>query len=175
MKILSDAVFVFSRGVENQMTSEDFRALLSVDPKIITGVLVALGARELLQKFVERYWAKQDEEQTDHKLISEAIEKLNDIQKQLDQMEENGREGLENDILLLEHNILFLQRKAIDYKKVSKGCMPRYRMLFKRYKALTEKSNLEINEEAETNNEIVEKMFRDGHVVDSFWEMQSKD
>lgn len=156
------------------MTWEDLRALLAVDPKLITGILVAFGAKELLWKFVERYWAKQDEENTDHKLIIEVVAKLDDIQKQLDQMEENSLEGLENDILLLEHNILFLQRKAIDYKKVSKGCMPRYRMLFKRYKALTEKSNLEINEEAETNNEIVEKMFRDGCVVDSFWEMQNK-
>lgn len=154
------------------MTIEDLRVLLGVDPKLITGILVAFGARELLAKFFERRWAKQDQKESDHKLIIEVVAKLDDIQKLLAQMEANDLEGLGNDILLLEHNILFLQRKAIKYGKVSKGCMPRYRMLFKRYKSLLEKSNLEINGEAEANNEIVEKLFHDGLVVDSFWEMK---
>lgn len=154
------------------MTLEEIRALLGVDPKLITGVLVALGAKELLQKFVERYWAKQDEGESDHKILEEMKATLDEIQAKLEIMDLADKESLDNDILILEHNILFLQRKAIKYGKVSKGCMPRYRMLFKRYKSLLDKSNLDINEEAETNNEIVEKMFHDGLVVDSFWEMK---
>ena len=154
------------------MTLEDLRALLAVDPKLITGILVAFGAKELLWKFVERYWAKQDEGESDHKILEEMKATLDEIQAKLEIMDMADKESLDNDILILEHNILFLQRKAIKYGKVSKGCMPRYRMLFKRYKSLLEKSNLDINEEADTNNEIVEKMFHDGLVVDSFWEMK---
>lgn len=154
------------------MSFDEIKALLGVDPKLITGVLVALGAKELLAKFVERYWQKQDESESDHKILEEMKATLDEIQAKLEVMDLADKESLDNDILILEHNILFLQRKAIKYGKVSKGCMPRYRMLFKRYKSLLDKSNLDINEEAETNNEIVEKMFYDGLVVDSFWEMK---
>lgn len=154
------------------MSLEQIQGLLSIDPKLITGVIVALGLKDLLWEFVKRKWAKQDEKESDHKILEEMQAVLKDIQAKLEVMDTADKESLDNDILILEHNILFLQRKAIDYKKVSKSCMPRYRMLFKRYKSLLEKSNLDINEEAETNNEIVEKMFRDGHVVDSFWEMK---
>lgn len=154
------------------------KEILEINPVLYTqivggiiGVCGALGIKELLAKAYDRWCAKSDEEDADHKMLMEIVEKLDNIEKRLQQMEANDQEGLENDILIMEHNILFLQRKAITYGKVSKGCMPRYRMLFKRYKALTEKSKLDINEEAETNNEIVEKMFHEGNVVDSFWEM----
>lgn len=154
------------------------KELLEINPVLYTqivggiiGVCGALGIKELLAKAYDRWCAKSDEEDADHKMLMEIVEKLDNIEKRLVQIEANDQEGLENDILILEHNILFLQRKAITYGKVSKGCMPRYRMLFKRYKVLTDKSNLEINEEVETNNEIVEKMFHEGNVVDSFWEM----
>lgn len=154
------------------------KEIMEINPVLYTqvvggfiGVCGALGIRELLAKAYDRWCAKSDEEDADHKMLMEIVEKLDNIEKRLEKIEANDQEGLENDILIMEHNILFLQRKAITYGKVSKGCMPRYRMLFKRYKALTEKSKLDINEEAETNNEIVEKMFHEGNVVDSFWEM----
>ena len=166
--------------------------LLNINPVLITGIATsfigicgALGikeflcdeapdepTKELLSKMYDRYCKKADEEDVDHLLLMEVKASLDAIQAKLDIMDKADKESLDNDILILEHNILFLQRKAIKYGKVSKGCMPRYRMLFKRYKSLLEKSNLEINEEAETNNEIVEKMFHDGLVVDSFWEMK---
>lgn len=153
--------------------------LLNINPVLITGIATsfigicgALGIKELLSKMYDRYCKKADEEDVDHLLLMEVKASLDAIQTKLDIMDKADKESLDNDILILEHNILFLQRKAIRYGKVSKGCMPRYRMLFKRYKSLLEKSNLEINEEAETNNEIVEKMFHDGLVVDSFWEMK---
>lgn len=153
--------------------------LLNINPVLITGIATsfigicgALGIKELLSKMYDRYCKKADEEDVDHLLLMEVKASLDAIQAKLDIMDKADKESLDNDILILEHNILFLQRKAIKYGKVSKGCMPRYRMLFKRYKSLLEKSNLEINEEAETNNEIVEKMFHDGLVVDSFWEMK---
>lgn len=153
--------------------------LLNINPVLITGIATsfigicgALGIKELLSKMYDRYCKKADEEDVDHLLLMEVKASLDAIQAKLDVMDKADKESLDNDILILEHNILFLQRKAIKYGKVSKGCMPRYRMLFKRYKSLLEKSNLEINEEAETNNEIVEKMFHDGLVVDSFWEMK---
>lgn len=154
------------------------KELLETNPVLITGVATsfiglcgALGIKELLMAAYNRWCKKEDEKDSDHKVLIEIVQRLDNIEKRLDDMEANDKEGLENDILILEHNILWLQRKAIQYNKVSKGCMPRYRMLFKRYKYLTEKSSLNINEEAETNNEIVEKMFHDGLVVDSFWEM----
>ena len=75
------------------------------------------------------------------------------IKETLDRYGKSRQQGLENDILLLEHNILFLQRKAIQFNKVSKGCLPRYRMLFRRYKLLAEKAGMDINEEAETMRE----------------------
>lgn len=154
------------------------KEILETNPVLFTqivGSIVALcgalGIKELLKAMYERWCNKADEEDTDHKLLMEMKQSLDAIQLQLNQMREADDEGMSNDILMLEHNILFLQRKAITYGKVSKGCMPRYRMLFKRYLTLIEKSNLDINEEAETNNELVEKMFHDGAVVDSFWEM----
>ena len=155
-----------------------FKEMLETNPILLTQIIGsivalcgALGVKELLKMFYERWCKKADEEDTDHKLLMEMKEALDKIQEQLGKMQEADDEGMNNDILILEHNILFLQRKAITYGKVSKGCMPRYRMLFKRYKTLIEKSNLDLNEEVETNNEIVEKMFHDGSVVDSFWEM----
>ena len=154
------------------------KEILEINPVLYTqivggiiGVCGALGIKELLAKAYDRWCAKSDEEDADHKMLMEIVEKLDNIEKRLQQIEANDQEGLENDILIMEHNILFLQRKAITYGKVSKGCMPRYRMLFKRYNVLTEKSKLDINEEVETNNEIVESMFHEGKVVDSFWEM----
>lgn len=154
------------------------KEILEINPVLLTqgvaafvAVCGALGVKELLKMAYERWCKKADEEDTDHKLLMEMQKTLEEIQVKLDAMEEADKEGRDNDMLMLEHNILFLQRKAIKFGKVSKGCMPRYRMLFKRYKMLNEKSNLEVNEEAETNNEIVEKMFHDGEVVDSFWEM----
>lgn len=131
----------------------------------------ALGVKEILKAAYDRWCKKSDEEDSDHKLLMEMKQTLDNIQTQLKTMEIADQQGLENDILLLEHNILFLQRKAIQFNKVSKGCLPRYRMLFRRYKLLAEKAGMDINEEAETNNEIVEKMFREGQVVGSFWEM----
>lgn len=154
------------------MTLEEIRTLLNVDPKLITGVIVAFGLKDLLWEFVKRRWAKEDECENDHKILEEMQATLKEIQAKLEILDMADKESLDNDILILEHNILFLQRKAIKYGKVSKGCMPRYRILFKRYKSLLDKSNLDINEEADTNNEIVEKMFHDGLVVDSFWEMK---
>lgn len=156
----------------------NIKEILEINPVLLTqgvgafvAVCGALGIKELLKMAYERWCKKADEEDSDHKLLLEIKESQDGIKEQLKSMEAADKESLENDILILEHNILFLQRKAITYGKVSKGCMPRYRMLFKRYKALVDKSNIETNEEAETNNEIVEKMFHDGHVVDSFWEM----
>lgn len=151
-----------------------FKEIMEINPVFITGIgatLIGLGGRDLLISMYNRYCKKEDEKETDHKQIQNIAEKIDCILERLEMMEQADKEGLDNDILILEHNILFLQRKAIKFGKVSKGCMPRYRMLFKRYKALLEKSNLDINEEAETNNEIVERMFHDGEVVDSFWEM----
>lgn len=155
-----------------------FKEILETNPVLLVqgatafvGVCGALGVKELLKMAYERYCKKADEEDSDHKLIMEMKQTLDDIQEQLKGMEENDKESLANDILMLEHNILFLQRKAITYGKVSRGCLPRYRLLYKRYTILIERAKFEINEEAETNNEIVEKMFRDGLVVDNFWEM----
>lgn len=156
----------------------NIKEILEINPVLLTqgvaafvAVCGALGVKELLKMAYERWCKKADEEDSDHKLLLEMKDALDSIQEHLKAMDAADKESLENDILILEHNILFLQRKAITYGKVSKGCMPRYRMLYKRYKSLVDKSNLDINEEAETNNEIVERMFRDGHVVDSFWEM----
>lgn len=156
----------------------DLEKVLGINPVLLTGIATsfigicgALGVKELLSKMYDRYCKKSDEEDSDHKQLQLVLEKIDAILDRLDAMEQASKEGLDNDILIIEHNILFLQRKAIKFGKVSKGCMPRYRMLFKRYKSLLEKSNLDINEEAETNHEIVEKMFHDGLVVDSFWEM----
>lgn len=155
------------------------KELMEINPVMITGIATAfigvcgaLGVKELLKAAYDRYCKKADEEDEDHRLLMDMKLTLDAIQAKLEGMDQADQESLDNDILILEHNILFLQRKAIKYGKVSKGCMPRYRMLFKRYKSLLEKSKLDINEEAETNNEIVEKMFHDGDVVDSFWEMK---
>lgn len=162
------------------------KEFLETNPVLVTsiatsfiGICGALGIKELLMAAYNRWCKKADEKDADHNALLDIAQKLDeinnrldDIDKRLDAMDLADKESLDNDILILEHNILFLQRKAIKYGKVSKGCMPRYRMLFKRYKSLLEKSNIEINEETETNHEIVERMFRDGEVVDSFWEMR---
>lgn len=154
------------------------KELLETNPVLLTGVATsfigicgALGIKELLMAAYNRYCKKADEKDTDHKVLMEIVQRLDNIEKRLDDMDANDREGLENDIVILEHDILFMQHKAIAFGKVSKDCMPQYRRMYRRYKILVQKSSLEVNEEAETNNEIVEKLFHDGKVVDSFWQM----
>ena len=156
----------------------NIKDILEINPVLLTqgvaafvAVCGALGVKELLKMAYERWCKKADEEDTDHKVLMEIVQRLDNIEKRLDDMEANDKEGLENDIVILEHDILFMQHKAIAFQKVSKDCMPQYRRMYRRYKTLIEKSSLELNEEAETNNEMVEKLFHDGQVVDSFWEM----
>ena len=125
-----------------------------------------------------RWCKKADEQDANRKMMEEIVQhfnnvekRLDNIEKRLDDMDANDREGLENDIVILEHDILFMQHKAIAFGKVSKDCMPQYRRMYRRYKILIQKSSLEVNEKVETNNELVEKLFHDGKVVDSFWRM----
>lgn len=161
---------------ENTM---NLKEILEINPVLYTqivggiiGVCGALGVKELLAKAYDRWCAKSDEEDTDHKMLMEIVEKLDKIEERLVQIEANDQEGLENDIIILEHEIFFMQQKAIAFQRVSKDCMPQYRRLYRRYKTLLQKADMPENEEVETNNEIVERMFHDGQVVENFWGMK---
>lgn len=135
----------------------------------------ALGVGRILEIIINRYFSNADKEDSDHiKLIElekKLDTKLDTIQMQLNAISAENKEGLESDIIIIEQTVLFLQRKAIKYGKVAKGCMPYYRRMYKRYHFLIEKSELTMNEEVDTNNEQVEKMFSEGKVVDNFWEL----
>lgn len=149
------------------MTLEDLRALLGVDPKLITGVLVALGAKELLQKFIERYWAKQDEGESDHKKLEELAEKVDCIIDKLEKMEENDRKSARYDLKMIETSLAEMQNRAIVKGKVSSGCMPRYLDNYEMYMELAEEAdNYEVSHEVKINHQRILKLVEDGHVVD---------
>lgn len=156
------------------MSFDEIKALLGVDPKLITGVLVAFGAKELLAKFVERYWAKQDEGESDHKKIeelSEKVDKFNEkvdcIIEKLDKMEENDRKCAHNDMTMLETNLAEMQNRAIVKGKVSSGCMPRYLKNYEMYiKLADETEDYEVSHEVKINHQRILKLVEDGHVVD---------
>lgn len=149
------------------MTLEDIRALLGVDPKLITGVLVALGAKELLQKFIERYWAKQDEGESDHKKLEELAEKVDCIIDKLEKMEENDRKSSRYDLKMIETSLAEMQNRAIVKGKVSSSCMPRYLDNYEMYLELAgEVENYEVSHEVKINHQRILKLVEDGNVVD---------
>lgn len=149
------------------MTLEDLRALLGVDPKLITGVLVALGAKELLQKFVERYWAKQDEGESDHKKLEELAEKVDKIIEKLEKMEENDKKSARYDLKMIETSLAEMQNRAIVKGKVSSACMPRYLDNYEMYLQLAgEAENYEVSHEVKINHQRILKLVEDGNVVD---------
>lgn len=156
------------------MTLEDLIALLNVDPKLITGVLVAFGAKELLAKFVERYWAKQDEGESDHKKIEELSEKVDNfnekvdkIIEKLDKMEENDKKSARYDLKMIETSLAEMQNRAIVKGKVSSACMPRYLDNYEMYLELAEEvENYEVSHEVKINHQRILKLVEDGNVVD---------
>ena len=157
------------------------KEILGIDPVLLTGigttfvaVCGALGAKDLLRAAYERYCKKEDEKDSDHKELEKLSEQMEDIIARLDEMSQKDAEFMDNDMLLLEDRILFMQRKAIQVGKVSKACMPRYNVLHKRYLALNEKSQLEPNDEIEFNHKLVLKMFEDGKVMDNFWDSEKE-
>lgn len=149
------------------MSLEELRALLSVDPKLITGVLVAFGAKELLAKFVERYWAKLDEGESDHKKIEELSEKVDKIIEKLDKMEENDKKSARYDLKMIETSLAEMQNRAIVKGKVSSACMPRYLDNYEMYLELAEEvENYEVSHEVKINHQRILKLVEDGNVVD---------
>lgn len=160
-------IILYGRKAFYEMTFDNLISLLAVDPKLITGVLVAFGAKELLAKFVERYWQKQDEGESDHKKTMELTEKVDCIIEKLDKMEENDRKGAHNDLTMLETNLVEMQNRAIVKGKVSSGCMPRYLNNYEMYiKLADETENYEVSHEVKINHQRILKLVEDGHVVD---------
>ena len=161
------------------MTIKEF---MEINPILVTSlggtfvaVCGALGVREILKAAYERYCKKADEKDSDHKDIEELKMLVNQILERLDDIASKDEQFMDNDMLLLEDRILFMQRKAIQVGKVSKSCMPRYHLLYKRYLALNEESKLDINDEIELNNKMIEKMFEEGKVVENFWDYYERE
>lgn len=154
----------------------DIKEFLQTNPVFVTsivssviGLCGALGIKELIAKIYDRYCKKEDEKDSDHKKLEEMKESIDEIIRRLDEMERKNDEFTTNDMLLIEDRLLWMQRKAINVQKVSRGCMPRYKVLLKRYKELNEKTEIDINEEILFNDVQIDKLIADGHVVDT-WE-----
>ena len=154
----------------------DIKNILEINPVLINSVLGSvaglcsvLGLKELIAKIYDRYCKKEDEKESDHKKLEEMKESIDEIIRRLDEMERKNDEFTTNDMLLIEDRLLWMQRKAINVQKVSRGCMPRYKVLLKRYKELNEKTEIDINEEILFNDVQIDKLIADGHVVDT-WE-----
>lgn len=153
------------------MELEEIRALLNVDPKLITGVLIALGAKELVWEFFKRRWAKEDEKDSDHKKLEELTEKMGEILQKLEKMEAHDREGILNDFVLLESTIAEMQNRAIVKGKVSRTCMPRYLKDYKRYIKLAEDTeDYEVSEEIKLNHQRILAIVNEGKIADSLEE-----
>jgi len=158
------------------------KEILEMNPVLITtlgatfvSVCGALGVKELLKAAWDRWCRKEDEKDSDHKQLEELSALVTQILDRLDAMAKKDEQFMDNDMLLLEDRILFMQRKAIQVGKVSKSCMPRYHLLYKRYLTLNKESELDINEEIELNNRMIEKMFEEGKVVENFWDYYEKE
>lgn len=159
------------------MDLDNLKTLLSIDPRLITGVFVALGLKELLWKFVERKWAKEDEKVDDHKKLeelSEKVDKFNEkvdkIIETLDKMEENDKRSDENDMLMIGRQILDLQNRAIAKEKVSSACMPDYLEAYEHYMELAEKTGCKISEGIKINHVRILEMVKNGQVVETLKE-----
>jgi len=156
----------------------NIQEILGINPVLLTSIATsfvavcgALGIKELLSKIYDRYCSKQDEEDSDHKHLVQLELDVSRILEKLEEMEKHDKESRDNDMLLLEHDILFLQRKAIQFDKVSKSCMPRYMKLYNRYRELNLNSDYALEEEIEVNHKIIEKLLLDGKVCAEFWEL----
>lgn len=154
----------------------DLKSLLGIDPVLVSGVATAfigvcgaLGVKELLAKAYDRYCKKEDEKDSDHKDIQKMQESIDEILRRLDDIEKQNSEFTTNDMMLIEDRLLWMQRKAIDVQKVSRGCMPRYKALLKRYRELNDKTDIDLNEEVDFNDIQINKLIADGKVVDT-WE-----
>lgn len=154
----------------------ELKSVLGIDPVLVTGVATAfigvcgaLGVKELLAKMYDRYCKKEDEKDSDHKELLEMKASIDEIIRRLDEMERKNDEFTTNDMLLLEDRLLWMQRKAIQCGMVSRGCMPRYKVLLKRYKDLNAKTDIDLNEEIAFNDVQINKLISDGNVVDT-WE-----
>lgn len=154
----------------------EIKDILGINPVLLTSIATsfvavcgALGVKELLSKAYERYCKKEDEADTDHKQLLAMQESIDEILARLDKMEDRDHESMVNDMLIIEDRLLWMQRKAIQVHKVSRKCMPRYQILYKRYLELNNKSDIDLNEEILFNDKVITNMINEGHIVET-WE-----
>lgn len=151
------------------------KEFMEMNPVLITGIATsfcgvvgALGLKELLAKAVERYWNKSDQKDNDHEQLMELAEKVDKIIEKLERMEAHDKQGMTNDLLILETNLAEMQNRAIIKGKVSSTCMPRYLRDFNLYIKLAEETEgYEASEEVKLNHKRILHLVDEGHVVDN--------
>ena len=151
------------------------KEIMETNPVLVTGiatsfvgVVSALGIKELLAEAIKRYWKKADQKDTDHEQLMELTEKVDKIIAKLETMEAHDRQGMKNDLIILETNLAQLQNRAIIKGKVSSTCMPRYMRDYDLYVKLAEETEgYDASEELKLNHQRILKLVSDGHVADN--------
>ena len=161
------------------------KEVMEMNPVLITGVATsfigvctALGAKDLLAKFYDRYCKKEDEKDEDHLKVAELEEKFDRLEKKLDKviaslevMQENDIKGFKNDLKILENELVNMQNRALAKEKVSNSCMPMYMDSYTTYCKLAEETEgYEPSQTVLVNHQRILKLVEDGKVVDNLKE-----
>jgi len=152
-----------------------YKEILETNPVLLVqgttafvAVCGALGAKELIASAVNRWWKKADEKDTDHKKIEELSEKVDMIIEKLETIQEHDKQGMRNDLIILETELAQLQNRAIIKGKVSSSCMPRYMRNYDVYIKLAEETEgYEASEEIKLNHQRILLLVKEGKVADS--------
>lgn len=141
---------------------------LEINPVLLATLIGALGLKDILWAFIQRLWKKSDEKESDHQKLEELADKVDKIIAKLESMEANDRQGMLNDLAILETDLAEMQNRALVKGKVSRTCMPRYHKNYNLYiKLADETDGYEASEEVKINHQRIMKLFDEGHVVDS--------